>query len=189
MVKIYTKTGDQGETSLISGKRVEKSDERINLYGDLDELNSWLGCLISHMESEKKGDSQVGILHSIQNNIFNLGSLLACEHTHRQQYKLPLLKDDLVTMMEKEIDKMTATLPVLKEFILPGGTLSASYGHVARTRSRQVERLLVGFFKNFPAEEVEGAVQFLNRLSDYLFTLARYLNKSSGVPEKTWEKD
>jgi cob(I)alamin adenosyltransferase len=188
-MKIYTKTGDSGETSLVSGTRVSKSDERIMLYGELDELNSWLGCVLASLSNEKKLDAHKVILKSVQNNIFNLGSLLACEKSSREKYKLPKLKSDQVSLMEFAIDEMTKELPVLHEFILPGGSTSSSFSHVARTKSRHVERLIVAFYKKLPEEKVDGSVEFLNRLSDYLFVFSRYCNLILGFKDEVWSKN
>jgi len=188
-MKIYTKSGDKGETSLVSGTRVSKADERIMLYGELDEVNSWIGCVLSSLPDIGSFSSQKKILKAVQNNLFNLGALLACENSLREKYNLPKLNIKIVNQIELAIDDMTKELPPLNEFILPGGTLSASFSHVARTKCRTVERLMVGFFSKRPEEKIDEAVIFLNRLSDYLFVFSRYCNFSQKRSEEVWTKN
>lgn len=185
--KVYTKTGDQGETGLVSGNRTLKSDARIELYGELDELNSRIGLACSYLNSGPEFASIVDFLHHIQSAIFDLGSNLACEVENRAKYNLPQLSDSFVQEIEAEIDKLDADLEPLKNFILPGGSIAASSIHLCRTNARAVERRLVHYFKVSGEELPENSIIFLNRLSDYLFVLARYVNKTYNINEITWK--
>ena len=179
---IYTKGGDRGETSLVSGTRVRKSDNRIDLYGDLDELNSLLGFTLSALDQEEK---TYKFLTSVQKILFVMGSNIACEADKRSSYKLPVLEEEGIVEMEKMIDLLDDNLPVLKNFILPGGTEAACRLHLCRTFTRRVERKMVFFH-----EEVEDIpnnyIIYLNRLSDFLFICSRYINNESKIPETTW---
>jgi cob(I)alamin adenosyltransferase len=183
---VYTKTGDKGETGLVSGNRTLKSDIRIDLYGELDELNSRLGLCASQLSADLEFQQIVNFLHHIQSAIFDLGSNLACEVENRAKYNLPQISGEFVADLELEIDKLDAELPQLKNFILPGGSIVASTLHVARTSARTVERKLIGFYEKSKEELPPNSVIFLNRLSDYLFILARYVNKHKGVDEINW---
>jgi cob(I)alamin adenosyltransferase len=185
-VKIYTRTGDSGETSLLGGSRVKKGEHRISMYGEVDELNSHLGFLLSLI----RGNSEVlkidATITKIQHELFNLGSLLACEPENRKKFKLAPLSEVLVAEMEDEIDKMNLELPALKNFILPGGAQEVAYAHICRTVTRRVERGLV-YFKDVSSDsELDSAIILLNRLSDYLFTVARFLSLKLGTPEVIW---
>ena len=182
--KVYTKTGDEGLTGLVSGNRALKSDLRIDLYGEMDELNSRIGLVCSSLES--RHTSEVTFLRDIQSALFNLGSNMACEFENREKFKLPQLSPVTVSELEQAIDKMDEQLEPLKNFILPGGTMSASYIHLARTCTRSVERKLV-HYQNITGEELPClSIVFLNRLSDYFFVLARYINKIEGGKEIHW---
>ena len=186
MAKVYTRIGDKGETSLVSGTRTEKSSDRIKLYGEVDELNSVIGLLISHLNNDidKFGD-QLDILRQVQNNLFNLGSRLACESGQWEKYKLPELHSSLTSILEEGIDKMDNELDYLTSFILPGGAIAASQAHVSRCVCRRVERFLVGFSQ---LDQLPGnSIQFINRLSDYLFVLARFINKKMDKNEEYWK--
>jgi cob(I)alamin adenosyltransferase len=185
--KIYTKTGDKGETALVSGKRISKGDDRIALYGELDELNSRLGVVCSLLSGEAKLSGVNDFLHLIQSAVFDLGSNLACEPENRSQFKLPQISSLFVTDMEVEIDRMENNLDPLKNFILPGGSQAAAHTHLARTCARNVERMLIAFITNKQEEMPENAQIFLNRLSDYLFVLARYINKEQRGEERLWK--
>ena len=185
--KVYTKTGDQGETGLVSGNRTLKSDARIELYGELDELNSRIGVSCSELSSEISFQQIVNFLHHVQSAIFDLGSNLACEVENREKYKLPQISNEFIEDIELEIDKLDSELPTLKNFILPGGSKIASTIHLCRTNARSVERKLVHYFDVTKEELPENSLIFLNRLSDYLFVLARYVNKVKGVEEITWK--
>lgn len=185
--KVYTKTGDKGETGLVSGNRTSKADIRIDLYGELDELNSRLGFSGSQLNSDIKFAQTINFLHHIQSAIFDLGSNLACEVENRSKYNLPQISDEFIGDMELEIDKMDSELEPLKNFILPGGTIEASSLHMCRTNARTVERKLIAYFNKTKEELPQNSMIFLNRLSDYLFVLARYVNKLKGVEEINWK--
>lgn len=179
---VYTRTGDKGTTGLVGGTRIKKNDPRIHLYGEVDELNSHIGVGVSFLPN----DFDKNFLHEIQSSLFDLGSNLACEKEKRAQFKLPQIKDELIERLEKEIDQMDSTLPPLKTFILPGGSLEASAFHICRTVSRRVERQMVDFEDQHPGEVPESALRFMNRLSDYFFILARYANHLKKIEEINW---
>ena len=183
--KIYTKTGDEGKTSLVSGNRTYKSDLRIDLYGELDELNSRIGYSYALLPAELTEIKN--FLHVIQSALFDLGSNMACEFENREKFNLPQLTEELITQIEKEIDGMDKDLEPLKNFILPGGSLAAASLHLARTGSRNVERKLV-HYEHVTKEVLPPlSIIFLNRLSDYFFVLARYVNKKMQGPEILWK--
>ncbi len=178
---IYTKRGDKGETSTVDGQSVSKADAWIEMYGDSDELNSWIGLLLSALDKNTFGDERAELIE-VQNRIFDLGSNLACEKGSRAKYKLPHLSAVNVTALEHGIDRMTGHLAPLKHFVLPGGHDAAAMAHVCRTVCRRFERRMAGDLANLPPHGME----FINRLSDYLFTLARYINLKTGHPEPLW---
>lgn len=185
---VYTKTGDRGDTGLVSGNRTRKSDLRIDLYGELDELNSRIGYSSALLASDHLEFQQiVNFLHHIQSAIFDLGSNLACEVENRQNYKLPQISDVFVSDLEKEIDRLDGELSPLKTFILPGGSVIAAAIHLCRTNTRTVERKLVDYHDRTKEELPENSMVFLNRLSDYFFVLARYVNKIKGQEEIAWK--
>ncbi|MFZ4712823.1 MAG: cob(I)yrinic acid a,c-diamide adenosyltransferase [Bacteriovoracaceae bacterium] len=186
MAKIYTRTGDEGLTGLVSGNRISKSDERIDLYGDVDELNSYLGLVIVHFNNENNS-SDKEILLKVQSALFDLGSNLACEEENRTRFKLPSIHMNLINSLESRIDQMDDILPKLKNFILPGGSLLASHLHVSRTICRRVERKLVHFKLTSGELLPENGLMLLNRLSDYLFVLSRYANHLSSDIEVEWK--
>src|SRR5687768_5952728 len=157
-MKIYTKTGDQGTTSLFGGKRVSKADLRIEAYGTVDELNSYLGLVRDQDVNEKRRD----ILLQIQNRLFIIGSMLAAEPGNTK-LKIPFLKEDDVIGLEKEIDVMDSELPLLRVFILPGGHVSVSFCHIARTVCRRAERLCTALHEQEKSDEL--VIKYLNRLS------------------------
>lgn len=190
--KIYTKGGDKGKTSLIGGKRVSKSHARLEAYGTVDELNSTLGLLIhdikADLESLALKNEASALAHDlglIQNDLFDLGSHLACEDAEMRSM-LPTVSPERITSLEKAMDDFSAQLAPLKHFVLPGGSRSASVAHIARTVCRRAERLTVhlGELDTGAAEEVN--IQYLNRLSDYLFVLARHLNRLAKIAEPIW---
>jgi cob(I)alamin adenosyltransferase len=180
--KIYTKTGDKGKTSLIGGTKVLKSDRRIEAYGTVDELNSWIGLCMDHAASGQIPH----VLQEVQDRLFTIGSALACDPEKETKLKIPDLIETDVELLEKEIDKMNETLPAMKSFILPGGHITVSTLHVARTICRRAERCCVRLQKK--EMEVEGIIiTYLNRLSDYLFVLARLAAQHLNVGEKPWK--
>lgn len=186
-MKIYTKTGDKGQTALVSGKRVSKSDIRIDLYGEVDELNSRIGVLVSLLQDQKKFKKEIVFIQNIQNVLFDLGANLACEADLRKRYKMFGIPAAITRKLEKLIDEMTPILPELKNFILPGGTLTASQAHLCRTCARSVERKLVLFFEETQEVLPENSLEFLNRLSDYFFVFARYVNLFESEKEILWK--
>jgi cob(I)alamin adenosyltransferase len=179
-MKIYTKTGDEGTTSLFGGKRVSKADLRINAYGTVDELNSWIGLL----RDQEVNSNRAPILIEIQNCLFVIGSMLATEPGNTK-VKIPLLSDNDILVLEKEIDSMDETLPPMRTFVLPGGHQSVSFGHLARTVCRRAERLVIELHLSEPTDLL--VVKYLNRLSDYLFVLCRKMTKELGSTETPWK--
>ena len=184
--KVYTKTGDKGETGLVSGNRILKSDIRIDLYGDLDELNSRIGVSTSYI-ADGQFSKEIDFLHHVQSAIFDLGSNLACEVENRKKFNLPQIPIDFIHEMESEIDRMDHELEPLKNFILPGGTKASAHLHICRTGTRAVERKLIAFYEATKEELPENGLIFLNRLSDYFFVLARYVNYKLGGQEIYWK--
>jgi cob(I)alamin adenosyltransferase len=178
-MKIYTKTGDIGETSLFGGKRVLKSDLRIDTYGTVDELNSWIG-LVRDVQTDAGAKS---LLKEIQDRLFTIGALLASDPDKQKLKALDLSESD-VELLEKAIDKMDTQLEPLKNFVLPGGHVHVSYCHLARTVSRRAERLTVALHHTSPLDPL--IIKYLNRLSDYLFTLCRKMAKDLGAEEISW---
>jgi cob(I)alamin adenosyltransferase len=179
---IYTRTGDLGETGLVGGTRIKKSDPRIHLYGEIDELNSQIGLAIAFLDVTVDRT----FLYKIQSALFDAGSNLACEKEKRIQFKLPQISDELILEIESEIDRLDEQLKPLSHFILPGGTKEAASFHVTRTVCRRVERQLVDFETHLPGEVPLNVSRFINRLSDYFFILSRYLNHSKKVNEIAW---
>ncbi|PLX08853.1 MAG: ATP:cob(I)alamin adenosyltransferase [Marinilabiliales bacterium] len=180
-VKVYTKTGDAGQTSLVGGKRVPKNHERIMVYGTVDELNVNVGALRDKIDDEK----YINILIKIQNDLFVLGSLLAYDGS--KKVKLPSLTYDSIEYLEKQIDVMDSQLPPIKNFILPGGHEAVSQSHICRVVCRRAERLLVDLMENNEVDLVY--VKFLNRLSDYFFVLSRRLALYYKAKETPWIPD
>lgn len=181
-IKIYTKTGDKGTTSLIGGTKVSKSNLRIEAYGTVDELNSWIG-LVSDQFKKRKTKK---ILGEIQDRLFTIGSSLACDPDKETKLKIPDLKEEDVTLLEKEIDRMNEKLPEMKSFVLPGGHVAVSTTHVARCVCRRAERLCVSLQENNSFID-PLVIQYLNRLSDYLFVLARFIGFQLKVKETPWK--
>lgn len=181
MSKIYTRTGDKGTTSLVGGKRVSKCDPRLDAYGTIDELNSFIGLMLSIMDNKAESAENI---RWIQQKLFNIGGCLATDTT---SFQLPdsckILAPD-VERIEQMIDALTDGLPEQRSFILPGGTQAASYAHVARTVCRRAERLILALPDD--AKAPSELLQYINRLSDYLFVLARRINFFAGVSENIW---
>jgi cob(I)alamin adenosyltransferase len=180
--KIYTKTGDDGKTSLIGGTKILKSDLRIEAYGTVDELNSFVGlvndnCTDAHSKN---------ILKEIQDRLFTIGSSLACDPDKETKLKIPDLHESDVVLLENEMDMMNEPLTEMKHFILPGGHPAVSVTHVARCVCRRAERCCVSL--STKENTVEPLIiKYLNRLSDYLFVLARYFSHLLNVPEIIWK--
>ena len=179
--KIYTKTGDLGNTSLIGGTKVPKSHLRIESYGTVDELNSYIGLMSDSITDEH---SKI-ILKEIQDRLFTIGSSLACDPDKEPLMKIPDLKEEDIVLLEKEIDTMNEVLPIMKSFILPGGHVSVSVTHIARCICRRAERLCVNM-KEHELFVDALVIKYLNRLSDYLFILARYIGHLLNVEEIKW---
>lgn len=180
--KIYTKTGDLGKTSLIGGTKVPKSDIRIDSYGTVDELNSFIGLVSDQLDD----NALKTILKEIQDRLFTIGSSLACDPDKEPLMKIPDLKEEDVTLLENEMDKMNEVLPVMKNFILPGGHVAVSTAHIARCVCRRTERLCVQILESGSFID-PLVIKYLNRLSDYLFVLARYIGHILHVEEIAWK--
>ncbi|MGZ3922758.1 MAG: cob(I)yrinic acid a,c-diamide adenosyltransferase [Flavisolibacter sp.] len=181
-MKIYTKTGDAGNTSLIGGTKVPKNHIRIETYGTVDELNSWIGLINDQLNDQDFRNE----LKEIQDRLFTIGSSLATDPDKAPKMKLPDLNASDVEFLEKRIDAMTSELPPMKSFILPGGHAIVSSIHITRCVCRRAERLAV----NMQQHELfvdQKVIQYLNRLSDYLFTLSRYIAQKLGTPEIPWK--
>jgi len=181
-LKIYTKTGDKGKTSLIGGTKVLKSNIRIESYGTIDELNSFIGLLGDYIQDEHSKT----ILKEIQDRLFTIGASLACDPDKESRMKIPDLKEEDVYLLENEIDSMEAVLEPMKSFILPGGHVTISTAHIARCVCRRAERICVSLQENESAVE-PLILKYINRLSDYLFVLARYAGHLLNVDEIVWK--
>jgi len=178
-MKIYTKTGDKGLTSLIGGTRVPKHHIRIESYGTVDELNSYIGLIAD--QDITWHDKE--ILKQIQDRLFTIGSSLAAD-PEKSKMVIPDLHQEDVELLEKEMDAMDEQLPELRHFILPGGSNAISYCHIARCVCRRAERITVHLAEESPVDEKINI--YLNRLSDYLFTLARKIGHDGKIPENQW---
>ena len=179
-MKIYTKTGDKGETSLIGGTRVPKHNIRIESYGTVDELNSWIG-LINDQDIAQESKT---ILSEIQDRLFTIGSSLASD-PEKSKMKIPDLHASDIELLENQIDKMNEVLPEMRHFILPGGHTSISYCHLARCVCRRAERNVIHLHETEYVNEM--VIVYLNRLSDYLFVLARFIGHQLNVNEIAWK--
>ena len=189
-MKVYTGGGDRGKTSLFSGERVRKDHGRIEAYGDADELNSIIGALVSALpENQQDVRSE---LQCIQSDIFHFSSWLATTRGSPAENTLEEFKADKITFLENAIDHMEQNLPALKNFIMPGGHPAAAWTHIARTVCRRTERHVLQVIENSVESGTEHHYshlqKYLNRLSDYLFMLARYLNQIMGVSDIPWKK-
>ena len=179
-MKIYTKKGDTGTTQLIGGTRVSKHHIRIDAYGTVDELNSYIGLVADLIPSIP---DQKEVLLKVQDRLFVIGSLLAAD-PEKNKMKLPELTQQDIELLENNIDKMDEQLPQMTHFILPGGHPTVSHCHIARCICRRAERNVTSLNEQSPVEPI--TIQYLNRLSDYLFTLCRMISKSNGVEEIKW---
>lgn len=180
--KIYTKTGDEGYTGLIGGTKILKNDLRIESYGNIDELNCYMGLIGDYITDRDLKNT----IATIQNKLFVVGSLLACDNSKEIKMNLPELREQDVVQLEKEIDAMNEELPELKHFILPGGHLLVSSIHITRSVCRRAERSCVSL-KEHELFVAPLLLQYLNRLSDYLFVLARFVGKQLSVEEVIWK--
>ncbi len=189
-MKIYTGTGDRGKTSLFSGQRVSKANERVEAYGDMDELNSIIGALVASLGPEHSKPAEE--LQQIQADLFTISAFLATTPDSPSMDTIVGIGPEHIEFLEKSIDRMVEALPELKGFILPGGHPTAAWAHVARTVCRRAERRIIRFldasFKMQAPDSYQRALIYINRLSDYLFVVARYCNYLFDAPEKLWEK-
>lgn len=179
-MKIYTKTGDKGTTSLVGGTRVAKSVLRIEAYGTVDELNSYVGLV----RDQAVNDSRKDILKEIQDRLFTIGSILASEPEQTKK-RLPDLLESDVTLLESAMDLMDKSLEPMRFFILPGGHQSVSFTHIARTVCRRAERLVIKLSSETVVDDL--IITYLNRLSDYLFVLCRMMAKELEIEEVAWK--
>lgn len=179
-MKIYTKTGDNGKTSLVGGTRVSKGDLKIESYGTVDELNAWIGVLRDLEVNHSRRD----LLKEIQDRLFTIGADLASEPEQTKK-KIPDLFETDIELLEKQIDEMNEVIPPLRAFVLPGGHQAVSFAHVARTVCRRAERLVIRLSE---VEELNPLIiKYLNRLSDYLFVLSRKITQELGAEEVAWK--
>lgn len=182
-MKIYTRTGDDGTTGLIGGSRVEKHNIRLESYGTIDELNSYIG-LIRSMQTDKYADK---VLEIVQNKLFVIGANLATDESITLIKKQLPCKNADIELLETEMDEMNTSLPELRNFILPGGCQASSFCHVARTVCRRAERHIVELSDD---KEVDpNLIRYVNRLSDYLFVLSRKINLDQKAPEIVWSPE
>lgn len=181
-MKVYTKTGDQGTTALFGGKRVSKADLRIDAYGTVDELNSWIGLLRD--QPVNQAPARKALLIEIQDRLFTMGSMLAAEPGN-SKIKIPVLAETDVQLLEKEIDSMEESLAPMKTFVLPGGHISVSTGHVARTVCRRAERLVIALHEQEGIDTL--VIRYLNRLSDFFFVLCRKMSSELNAEETPWK--
>ena len=179
-MKIYTRTGDSGDTALFDGTRVQKSDPRVAAYGDLDELNAWLGLVIANLNDTDVAPK----LRQVQRDLFAIGSRLA-DPSHRIAGRVTkaVISDEDIARLEGWIDGFDAELATLRRFILAGGSAAGASLHVARTVCRRAERAMVGLGEQAFENEL---LRYVNRLSDLLFTMARAVNQRAGMPEVEW---
>ncbi|HEX9511039.1 MAG TPA: cob(I)yrinic acid a,c-diamide adenosyltransferase [Puia sp.] len=199
--KIYTRTGDKGKTALIGGTKVPKSNIRIESYGTIDELNSFIGLLNDQLTAVLTPDLPAApltpgvplsaatvsaLLREIQDRLFTIGASLACDPDKESRLKIPDLKEEDIDLLEKEIDRMNEVLPEMKSFILPGGHVVVSTAHIARCVCRRAERICVHMQENQLFIE-PIVLKYLNRLSDYLFVLARWAGHMLNAPEIPWK--
>lgn len=182
-MKVYTKTGDGGMTSLVGGQRVSKCCERLESYGTVDELNSHIGVLITYCTNTQ----DQSFLTDVQAKLFVVGGYLATDTSQRDIRPGNIVTDEMVEAVEREIDRLQELVPPLKLFILPGGARSAAYAHVCRTVCRRSEREILRL-QETGAEVDNNVIAYVNRLSDYFFVLARKLNVDENVEDITWRR-
>lgn len=183
-MKVYTKTGDCGQTSLVGGQRVSKCCARLESYGTIDELNSHIGVLITYCTDQHDAE----FLTDVQSKLFIVGGYLATDNSQREVRPGNIVTPDMVSEVENEIDAIDAKLPPLKLFILPGGSRAAAYCHVCRTVCRRSERRILALIEE-GIEVDETVIAYVNRLSDYLFVLARKMNVDANHPEIIWRRE
>lgn len=178
----YTRTGDEGKTSLIGGLRVAKYDDRVEAYGTVDELSAFIGVLY---DQEGVSEVQKTVMDAVQNKLFTIESHFALDENSEVKKMIPVLSADDVAFLEHEIDVMNAILPELKSFVIPGGNLKASHAHVCRTVCRRAERQGWRLASQHPVDPLD--LKYLNRLSDYFFVLSRYFVFVDNDNETNWE--
>lgn len=181
ITKVYTRTGDKGQTNIVGGIRVSKASERLEAYGTVDELSSHLGLLAAMLSEGEYHD----MIIRVQNNLFNVCTNLATDQSQTPLYDSARLADGEIELLEKEVDRMMKLLPERQGFILPGGTPVAAQAHVCRTVCRRAERRIVALSE--VAQISPETLQYVNRLSDYLFVLAKIINFNAGVSEIVWQ--
>lgn len=186
-MKIYTRTGDMGTTSLVGGQRISKDSVRLEAYGTVDELNSFIGLLIAQPALTHAEDSTIKTLSMVQNKLFNIGAYLATDNTDNPMAEPAGLGHQAIATLEAQIDLMVSRLPEMRYFILPGGTVASAQAQVCRAVCRRAERRVVALAAEARVDDI--VIRFLNRLSDYLFILARHLNHIAGIPEIPWDKE
>jgi cob(I)alamin adenosyltransferase len=188
-MKIYTKVGDNGTTRLVDGSCVEKHNPRVEAYGSVDELNSYLGIVISEISQTEALQTQHVILQKLQHHLFRIGSLVATNTDKDLNLfqSLPQIDESHIRFLEQNIDMLTADLPLLKNFILPSGHMAVASAHVARTLCRRAERRVSEVYQT-NQENLQNVLIYLNRLSDYFFTLARYIGLKTNTAEVIWDK-
>lgn len=181
---LYTGTGDSGQTSLVGGERIDKDDARLEAYGTIDELNSHIGVLLA---TGSLSDTDTALLTEVQSRLFDVGAYLATNPTspYAEAMSHPAGPEQ-ISALEQAIDRLDESLPPMKSFILPGGTQAAAQAHVARTVCRRAERRIITLARSEGVEP--DTLRYINRLSDYLFILARALNRNAGAPETPWTK-
>jgi cob(I)alamin adenosyltransferase len=179
-MKIYTKGGDTGSTSLWGGRRISKASLRLDAYGTIDELNVHIGLI----RDTCNVDEAIPLLADVQHVLFNFGAVLSAD-PDKKGLKLPALKEEWITELEAAIDGMEEELPPLKNFILPGGHINVSYCHLGRVVCRRAERLIAAVHDESEVNPI--IIKYINRLSDYLFVLSRYVAQSLAAPELPWK--
>lgn len=181
-MKIYTKTGDKGKTSLFTGKRVSKHDLRIESYGTVDELNSYIGLIKDHAPEGQ----DLSLMHRIQDRLFTIGSILATEAEKKDndRFKIPKIGEEDILALEQSMDKMNEALPEMTHFVLPGGHPTVSFCHVGRTVCRRAERRITGLNEEQAVDEM--VLKYINRLSDFLFVLSRFWGQKLNAKEVKW---
>ena len=192
ITKVYTRTGDKGMTDLIGGERISKADPRLEAYGTTDELSAHIGLLVSMMERDSQEgadrqplDQERQLLLRAQDNLFVIGSNLATNQATTPLYDFAKLPDTETAQLEERIDHLMAILPQKQGFILPGGTVTAAQCHVCRTVCRRAERNIIALSQQATVDE--QVVRYINRLSDYLFVLAKIINFNTGKSEIIWQ--
>ena len=186
ITKVYTRTGDKGMTDLVGGVRISKTDPRLEAYGTTDELSSHLGLLAAMMANDEHPlEEERQMLVRCQNNLFIIGSYLAIDQSQTPLYDFAKLPDGETTLLEERIDQLMATLPEKQGFVLPGGTVSAAQCHVCRTVCRRAERRILELAQHAHVDDY--IPQYVNRLSDYLFVLAKIINFNAGQSENLWQ--